>query len=280
MTGSGAVHGPDFLVIGAHRAGTTWLHRVLRKHPSLWLPPVKELHYFDQLGLTRTWQDKKRWRRALIAGARTMDPWILRYLLGQRNDVWYASLFQRARSAGYIVGEVTPAYATLETDVLRRIHRLNPSIKLIFIMREPVSRAWSAVNNGVRKGYASGNLTLSNALHRAHSKSFLARSAYTETIARLESVFPKSQLHFCFFDYLKKEPGPFAARILAFLGVDSSNTDALLPPGAVNSAAGSKPVPPEFQYAIAQESLPMVEALCHRFDGPPHNWLATYRKLL
>ena len=40
--------GPDFLIIGAQRAGTTWLHRVLRQHPSLWLAPVKELHYFDK----------------------------------------------------------------------------------------------------------------------------------------------------------------------------------------------------------------------------------------
>jgi hypothetical protein len=57
--------GPDFLVIGAQRAGTTWLHQVLRRHPSLWLPPVKELHYFDKLSHQHTWDDDKRWRRAL-----------------------------------------------------------------------------------------------------------------------------------------------------------------------------------------------------------------------
>ena len=45
---SGAARGPDFLVIGAQRAGTTWLHRVLSEHPALWLTPVKELHYFDK----------------------------------------------------------------------------------------------------------------------------------------------------------------------------------------------------------------------------------------
>ena len=48
---------PDFLVIGAYRAGTTWLHRVLRQHPALWLPPGKELHYFDKPGRTHTWFD-------------------------------------------------------------------------------------------------------------------------------------------------------------------------------------------------------------------------------
>src|SRR5215471_17299234 len=41
--------GPDFLCVGAHKAGTTWLYRQLDSHPDFWMPPVKELHYFDQL---------------------------------------------------------------------------------------------------------------------------------------------------------------------------------------------------------------------------------------
>ena len=40
--------GPHFIVIGAQRSGTTWLHRVLSQHDQLWLTPVKELHYFDK----------------------------------------------------------------------------------------------------------------------------------------------------------------------------------------------------------------------------------------
>jgi hypothetical protein len=280
MTGSREARGPDFLVIGAHRAGTTWLHRVLRKHPALWLPPVKELHYFDQLKAARTWQDEKRWRRALMSGPRILDPWHLRFLFGRRTDDWYAGLFYRAQRRGYLTGEITPAYATLDEDVLRRIQRLNPEIKLIFTMRDPVDRAWSAVNNGVRKGFGGGALTIQNALERAHTKSFLARSAYTDTITRLQSVFAPSQLHFCFFDHLKEEPRRFVGSLLSYLGVDSNEVDQLLPPGAVNSAAGSKPIPTEFQQTVAVEYLPMVEELCQRFDGPPQKWRARYQMLL
>src|SRR5687768_1771937 len=121
MTAGGGAHGPDFLVIGAHRAGTTWLHRVLRKHPALWLPPVKELHYFDQLTADRTWQDKKRWFRALRSGRRIFDPWHIGYLFGKRSDAWYANLFRRAQERGYLTGEITPAYATLNEEILKRI---------------------------------------------------------------------------------------------------------------------------------------------------------------
>src|SRR2546423_15293863 len=42
--------GPDFLCIGAQRAGTGWLYEQLRNHPDFWMPPMKELHYFDRLG--------------------------------------------------------------------------------------------------------------------------------------------------------------------------------------------------------------------------------------
>jgi hypothetical protein len=40
---------PDFLCVGAQKAGTSWLYRQLEPHPDFWMPPVKELHYFDQL---------------------------------------------------------------------------------------------------------------------------------------------------------------------------------------------------------------------------------------
>ena len=108
----------------------------------------------------------------------------------------------------------------------------------------------------------------------------MARAAYTETIRRLESVFPPAQLHYCFFDELKDEPVRFVADLLSFLGVDSGNPDRLLPNGAVNSAAGSSPIPAEFQRKIAAQYLPMVEELCRRFDGPPHKWRARYQNLL
>ena len=39
---------PDFLVVGAQKAGTTWLYRSLRTHPQVWMPREKELHYFDE----------------------------------------------------------------------------------------------------------------------------------------------------------------------------------------------------------------------------------------
>ncbi len=44
---------PDFVGIGAQKAGTTWLYHNLRAHPEIWMPPRKEIHYFNRMGEER-----------------------------------------------------------------------------------------------------------------------------------------------------------------------------------------------------------------------------------
>ncbi len=104
---------PNFLVIGAQRAGTSLLHRILQRHPEVYVPwQRKELHYFD----------------------RHYD----------RGSDWYRSYFPPAsRARRYrALGEVTPNYlATPEAPA--RIHALLPSCRLVAILRDPVERAYS-----------------------------------------------------------------------------------------------------------------------------------------
>ena len=270
--------GPDFLVIGAQRAGTTWLHRVLRQHPSLWLPPVKELHYFDRLETTRTILDPKERRRVGLKQLLSLDPWLVSYWLRARSDEWYARLFRDAKAKGLVAGEITPAYATLDETVLRRIKRLNDNIKLIFVMRDPVERAWSAVNNAAKKGIDAS--TVEKSIKRARESGAAARSAYADTIRRLEAVFPASQVHYCFFEDLRDRPEALTSDLFSFLGVAPVPPTQVQLPQAVNVAAGSKPIPAEFSRTMARDYLPMVGDLCRRFDGPPHRWRARYETLL
>ena len=271
--------GPDFLVIGAQRAGTTWLHRVLRQHPSLWLPPVKELHYFDRLETKRTILDPKERRRVGLKQLLSLDPWLVSYWLRMRSDEWYARLFRGAKAKGLVAGEITPAYATLDETVLRRIKRLNDNIKLIFVMRDPVERAWSAVNNAAKKGAADAS-SVEKSIKRARESGAAARSAYADTIKRLEAVFPANQVHYCFFEDLRDRPEALTSDLFSFLGVEPVPPTPVQLPQAVNVAAGSKPIPPEFSRTMARDYLPMVGDLCRRFDGPPQRWRARYETLL
>ena len=272
--------GPDFLVIGAQRAGTTWLHSALRQHPELWLPPVKELHYFDQIGKPRGWEECRSRFRGRLGSSPPVGLWDFRYFFGKRSDDWYASLFRKAQLKGLVAGELTPAYAILTDELFRRIQRMNSHIKLIFIMRDPVERSWSAVNNALRKGRLNGALTVETALRRARQPRLRARSIYIDTIRRVESIFPVDQLHYCFFEDLAQRPTKFLSDILLFLGVASHDPSALLPAHAINVAARGKAIPAEFEHELAKDFLPSVLELCGRFDGPPQMWRERYEALI
>ena len=65
------IAGPNFLCIGAQKAGTGWLYEQLRSHSDFWMPPLKELHYFDRLG--RAGVGKKRDRLEAARAARVTN---------------------------------------------------------------------------------------------------------------------------------------------------------------------------------------------------------------
>ena len=86
---------PDFLGIGAQKSGTTWLHHNLSQHPGVWMPPVKELHYFDHPHRTPSvallplagWQARRARKEIPRIWYSRREPailrWHLRFLLGK-----------------------------------------------------------------------------------------------------------------------------------------------------------------------------------------------------
>jgi hypothetical protein len=268
---------PDFLVIGAQRSGTTWLHHVLKRHPQIWLPPIKELHYFDREELRRGWDRHNEWLQMGLAMARSPE-WAFKYIFELRSDEWYARLFEKAQGRGFITGEVAPDYAPLSDQVFCRIRSLNQNINLIFFMREPVERAWSAVTRRFKLGRIRAPLTETTALKVARSPQLAARADYLAVIERVERVFPRAQLHCCFFDDLCQRPEVLLSELLTFLGADTSVIASMSLPKAINSSAGGQPVPEGFMRRLAIEYRPIVQRLAIRFDGAPRNWLAMYKE--
>lgn len=106
---------PDFMCIGAQRAGTSWLGHHLRQHPDV-LIRKKEIHYFDrETVFNRPLRERFRSRRYRKLFARALKrhlgrrewpalAWDLRFYLGARNDRWYASLFDKPE--GLIAGDL------------------------------------------------------------------------------------------------------------------------------------------------------------------------------
>ena len=128
---------PDFLCIGAHKGGTTWLYQQLDSHPDFWMPPFKELHYFDQLASVQR-----------ASSPRCRDERDLRFLESIKNlsakpyiDLEnYARLFEPKGSL--LSGDISPNYSTLSNGVIRRVVGYFSNLKVIFLARDTVESVW------------------------------------------------------------------------------------------------------------------------------------------
>jgi len=150
---------PDFLCIGAAKCGTSWLHVNLKRHRQIFVPYVKEIHYFDGqaydhpndfirrlfhpgIGYWRRPLKRQLFKRESLTNKKRRR-WLLNYIFGIRNDEWYASLFRPGD--GQISGEHTPGYYSIGLEHVERIHKLMPNCKIIFLIRNPVEQIWSMV---------------------------------------------------------------------------------------------------------------------------------------
>jgi hypothetical protein len=228
---------PDFLVIGAQKAGTTWLDRNLRLHPQLWLPPEKEIHFFDFPPLMpfsflryipsasiRSWVNyrmNRDWRK--VQNGEQSEEWFNRYYHGVRTWRWYGSLFTPA--PGQLAGEATPRYAVLSERKIRTISAAMPRCKIIYLLRNPIERMWSdlAMFHGAKFGHAGLQTIDENKVLRFLTQpGRLAHSRYSENIGRWEKHFPREQIFIGFQDQIRETPHQLIESIYGFLGVDTS----------------------------------------------------------
>ncbi len=220
-----------FLCIGAQKAGTTWLYQQLHRQAKIYLPPRKELHYFDSLYLP-DYQERFRKRRLIshknllqqldIQHTSTADylnlQWSANYALQtELTDSWYKSLFPQTEQ---YIGEITPAYALLPQLAFQHIQTIAPEVKIIFILRDPVARSWSQIRF-FSKFFANKDLTnLNAALEFSNSHECHARSSYNITINNLEAVFKPEQIMLFYYEDLFQDPKNYLAKICEFIGCE------------------------------------------------------------
>ncbi len=130
---------PQFLIVGAQKAGTTALHSYLRANPRVVAGTTKEIGFFSPEAFA-AWPQHPHYG-VLCGGG---DP--LRPLVSRRKRAWYHSHFPLPyRLAGRIAFEATPEYLYVP-EAAQRIHDYGPETKLIVLTREPASRALAAWN--------------------------------------------------------------------------------------------------------------------------------------
>jgi hypothetical protein len=218
---------PDFLCIGAQKAGTTWLDANLRRHPGIWMPWIKELQYFNDVHVPahRAWTGRhrlahgakvaarvQRWAEAAGAAGGTVDR--IQAMWGEPvSDDWYGRIFAHARP-DQLCGEVTPEYSLLPPEGIEHVRRLNPRMKIIFLMRDPVERCWSHLRM-LGRGREDFDY-----LAAARNPEVLARADYGVIVREWTRAFGDRQLLSAWIEDISAEPSLFLRRVVAFLGLE------------------------------------------------------------
>src|SRR5262245_62109605 len=105
---------PDFLFVGAQKAGTSWLYGQLERHPDFWMPPVKELHYLNSLNRTRRFHPPRcRDQRdtCFLDGMKNLSA--LSYI----NLENYGRLFEKKGSL--VSDDISLAYSTVSDEIFK-----------------------------------------------------------------------------------------------------------------------------------------------------------------
>lgn len=178
----------DFLGIGAQKCGTTWLYEQLGRHPEIEFPAGKEIHFWNA-------------HRA-------------------RGIEWYRSLFI-ACASGRKKGEITPAYALLLPSTLREIREFAPGVRMIYVIRNPIERAWSAACMALERA----EMALTEAsdqwfIDHFRSSGSLRRGDYESCLRNWRSVFGAEPILVLRYEMLCREPLAFLQACCRHLGVD------------------------------------------------------------
>ncbi|MCY7396859.1 MAG: sulfotransferase domain-containing protein [Nocardioides sp.] len=173
---------PNFLYVGPDKAGSSWLHEMLLKHPDVYLTPAKDLYFFD------------------------------RYY--DRGPEWYRSQFRDARTEK-VVGEVCQDYL-FHPEAAARIHATLGPVKVMVSLRDPVERAWSSYLYMRKHGI--GPDTFAEALRSRPE--LLEHGRYATGLGRFLERFPREMVHVALFDDLAVDPQRFLDGVTQFLGVD------------------------------------------------------------
>lgn len=212
----------DFLGIGAQKAGTTWLYRMLALHPEISFLAGKEIHFWDR-----------------------------EYHKGVN---WYRSLFEI--EPGKSKGEITPAYAILPRERIRELHACFPDARILYLIRNPIERAWSSAlmaldRAEMRVEEASDQWFIDHFL----SEGSLARGDYEACLRRWRDVYPAAQILVARHEEMENRPRELLRAACSHIGVTSG------PVEKISEAALSQRIFASTNAAIRPSLLPILRKL-------------------
>ncbi len=233
---------PDFIGVGTERAGTSWVFSMIAHHPQSWVPPLKELHFLDAIDPNvpchkprYKWQLTGRFKHKLAAFMKF--PYrpefyknsFFKYLLWDYyffckpvSFDWYRNLFKDTFTKGRIAGEYTPAYCNVAPVYIEKLLSLNPKMKFILILRDPVQQLRSSLiqNFVMIEGRDFQSVSEEEMMVWLSSSFAKHKSNLKDIVLKWQSHVPKDQLFLGAYEDIKNNPVTMIKNIYSFLGLD------------------------------------------------------------
>ncbi|MDJ0626930.1 MAG: sulfotransferase [Rhodobacter sp.] len=229
--------------IGATKAGTSWLHRYISAHPRCHMRGIKELHYFDSVEFNDygTWiadvegrrdnnltqlltEEDPQIRRAKTRVAEDAEAWAGVLRQHRQDDAAYLAYLHGGLGDESVVGDFTPAYALLPLARLREMAELQPEVRFVYLLRDPVDRVWSHCRMMAKRRankpseIQRRSVNIMRRIYKGKEPEIVRRSDYIGPLERLREAVAPEQLKVVFYEDLFTDAA--IADICAFLGID------------------------------------------------------------
>jgi hypothetical protein len=280
------VEGPDFVCLGMQKSGTRWLYEQLTGRPDVWMPPVKEIDFFEPAARASGYAAARprlfRKVTTFDVKARLRDPaeravtrrFIRQYLLARFHAgdfEWYRGLFRD--KGARISGDISPKYSALDAAEVHRAVTGLPDTRFLLLLRDPVERLWSALLHQVRVGRCTMSAVTDPLLllDTVQQPSIRAMAFPTAIWTAWSAALPPERLKHWFMDDIVRAPATVRDDICRYLGVQPG-------PGAAapdyNSKAGNFriPMPERLRPIVVDYLAEELERCAEQFDGPAVQW--------
>jgi hypothetical protein len=283
---------PDFIGIGAQRSGTSWLFDQLKRHPEFTLPFIKEFHYFDRnrkypspnfiadkffIKRLANVNFSKRMIADFTRAIRNKDnerlKWFLNFYLPNISDSWYLSQFSKLDG---LTGEFSPSYSILEVEDIIKIKNLLPNVKLIFIIRDPIERAWSSFRFNYSKNRIKKSLDYKDIIDYFDSPGQELRSNYLRSIQNYGTVFKTNQMIVGFYDAIIEQPHNLVNGIAGFLGAKQRIYETSNKLFLKNNASPEMEIPEKVLQFLSEKYREDISQLSKNYSGYCMLWYQKY----
>jgi hypothetical protein len=191
----------EFVIGGAQKGGTTTLNAIFRMHPQIQMSTVKETHFFDD--------ESHNWEAPDY----------------KKLDAYFPICEEKLR------GEATPI-TLYWRPAIRRLHKYNPNIKVILLLRNPIERAFShwqheyvrgretlLFKDAIREKGRSRLNTVSETDRLYRNITYIERGLYAKQLAYLMQYFPARNIHCEISEEFFRDQSAVLQRMSTFLGI-------------------------------------------------------------